>query len=89
LYNDIILLYSSLATPGRISLSPKTLAPSSKQLDALLFSMAEAENDAPSLEIEFTPKTPEIIPAQNITIEKAVSKINTTSLVTAIVSLQR
>lgn len=87
LYNDMILLYSSLATPGRISLSPKTLAPSSKQLDALLFSMAEAENDAPSLEIELTPKTPDIIPAQNITIEKAVSKINTTSLVTAIVSL--
>jgi len=87
LYNDIILLYSNLATPGRISLSPKTSPPSSKQLDALLFSMAEAEKDAPSLKIEFIPKTPEIIPAQNIAIEKAVSKINTTSLVTAIVSL--
>ena len=87
LYNDIILLYSNLATPGKISLNPKISAPSSKQLDALLFSMAEAEKEAPSLEIELAPKVPEIAPTQNITIEKAVSKINTTSLVTAIVSL--
>lgn len=87
LYNDLILLYSNLATPGKISLSPKVSAPSSKQLDALLFSMARAEKDAPSLEIELAPKAAEKVPAQNITIEKAVSKINTTSLITAIVSL--
>jgi len=60
LYNDIILLYSNLATPGRISLSPKTSPPSSKQLDALLFSMAEAEKDAPSLKIEFIPRHPKL-----------------------------
>lgn len=87
LYNDIILLYSNLATPGKISLNSKTSAPSSKQLDALLYSMAEAENDAPSLKIELPPRAPEIYTAQNTAIEKVVYKINKTSLVTAIVSL--
>lgn len=57
LYNDIILLYSNLATPGKISLNSKSPAPSSKQLDALLFSMAEAEKEAPSLEIKLPPRT--------------------------------
>jgi hypothetical protein len=87
LYNDIILLYSNLATPGKISLGPKTSAPSCKQLDALLFSMAQAENDAPSLETEPASRPPQTLPAQPVAIEKAVSHINTTSLVTAMVSL--